>query len=141
MSSIFLSKNQRELVKFLKPYVLYTHRRKKGRRRVDSDLTINARLNPTEEALLDFKPDENEIDGKLYDGIVETNLNKSVMHDVETSADRSNLQIHIDELDKQPARNSRFICENEIAHLKDSRHSSQTSGASESDSSSEDEHF
>ena len=91
MSSIFLSKNQRELVKFLKPYVLYTHRRKKGRRRVDSDLTINARLNPTEEALLDFKPDENEIDGKLYDGIVETNLNKSVMHDVETSADRSNL--------------------------------------------------
>ena len=77
----------------------------------------------------------------LYDGIVETNLNKSVMNDVETSADRSNLQIHIDELDKQPARNSRFICENEIANLKHSRHSSQTSGASESDSSSEDEHF
>ena len=30
-----------------------------------------------DEALLDFKPDENEIDGKLYDGIVEINQVKS----------------------------------------------------------------
>ena len=75
MSSVFLSKNQRELVKFLKPYVLYSHKKKKDRRttRLDSETTINR----AEEALLDFKPDENEIDGKLYDGIVEANKNRS----------------------------------------------------------------
>ena len=72
MSSVFLSGNQRELVKFMKPYVLYTQSKKKSNRK-DSDLnfSISARMHPAEEALLDFKPDENEIDGKLYDGIVE----------------------------------------------------------------------
>ena len=69
-----LSNNQRELVKFLKPYVLYTQSKKRiGKHRYDSedDFSLGARLHPAEEALLDFKPDENEIDGKLYDGIVE----------------------------------------------------------------------
>ena len=32
---------------------------------------MSERAHPAEEALLDFKPDENEIDGKLYEGIVE----------------------------------------------------------------------
>ena len=75
MSSVFLSKNQRELVKFLKPYVLYSHKKKKDRRtiRLDSETSISR----AEEALLDFKPDENEIDGKLYDGIVEANKIRS----------------------------------------------------------------
>ena len=74
MSSIMLSNNQRELVKFLKPYVLITQSKKRiGKNRYDSedDFSLGARLHPAEEALLDFKPDENEIDGKLYDGIVE----------------------------------------------------------------------
>ena len=75
MSEIFLSRNQRELVKFMKPYVLYARSKKKARRslRMDSELenSDTATLHPAEEALLDFNPDENEIDGKLYDGIVE----------------------------------------------------------------------
>ena len=91
MSSVFLSKNQRELVKFLKPYVLYTHRKKKGRRRVDSDLTINGRLHPAEEALLDFKPDDNEIDGKLYDGIVEDKIRSSKRVETYTQENRNDL--------------------------------------------------
>ena len=77
MSSVLLSQNQRELVKFLKPYVLYTQSKKKEGRAtqlLDSDYTIGAKLHPAEEALLDFKPDENEIDGKLYDEIVEFNI-------------------------------------------------------------------
>ena len=71
MSSVFLSQNQRELIKFLKSYVLYSHKRKKGRSHLTSDIiSITDRAHPAEEALLDFKPDENEIDGKLYEGIV-----------------------------------------------------------------------
>ena len=76
MSSVILSANQRELVKFMKPYVLYTKSMKRHSRsiRLESDnnlFSIADRLHPAEEALLDFKPDENEIDGKLYEGIVE----------------------------------------------------------------------
>ena len=69
MSSIMLSNNQRELVKFLKPYVLYTQSKKRiGKHRYDSedDFSLGARLHPAEEALLDFKPDENEIDGYAF---------------------------------------------------------------------------
>ena len=93
----------------MEPYVLYSQRRKKGRRRLDSDLTINAHLHPAEEALLDFTPETNEIDGKLYDGIVATSIAKQKPVYEENSMDRSNLQIHIDEIEKQPARHSRFV--------------------------------
>ena len=75
MSSLFLSRNQRELVKFMKPYVLYSQSKKKATRsrRLDSDadLSIGPNMNPAEEELLDFRPDENDIDGKLYNCIVE----------------------------------------------------------------------
>ena len=103
MSSVFLSGNQRELVKFMKPYVLYTQSKKKSNRLKDSDLnfSISARMHPAEEALLDFKPDENEIDGKLYDGIVE--------------------------LESRPVRNSRFISD----HQSDSDQSDETDDSSE----------
>ena len=60
----------------MKPYVLYTKSMKRHSRstRLDSDNNLFSstdRLHPAEEALLDFKPDENEIDGKLFEGIVE----------------------------------------------------------------------
>ena len=103
MSSVFLSGNQRELVKFMKPYVLYTQSKKKSNRLKDSDsnFSISARMHPAEEALLDFKPDENEIDGKLYDGIVE--------------------------LESRPVRDSRFISD----HQSDSDQSEETDDSSE----------
>ena len=90
MSSVFLSKNQRELVKFLKPYVLYSHKKKKDRRRnerLDSETTNNA----PEEALLDFKPDDNEIDGKLYDGIVEDKIRSSKQVETYSHENRNDL--------------------------------------------------
>ena len=58
----------------MKPYVLYTKSKKKASRvQMESELDASfyAKMHPAEEALLDFNPDENEIDGKLYDGIVE----------------------------------------------------------------------
>ena len=75
MSGLLLTRNQRELVKFMNPYVLYSQSKKKPShsRRLDSDVdySIGPKINPAEEALLDFKPDENDIDSKLYNGIVE----------------------------------------------------------------------
>ena len=75
MSEAFLSRNQRELIKFMKPYVLCTKSKKKSSRsqRLESDFdySLNVKVHSAEEVLLDFNPDENEIDGKLYDEIVE----------------------------------------------------------------------
>ena len=75
MSNLFLSRNQRELVKFMKPYVLHSQSKKKATRsrRFDSDADFldGPIMNPAEEELLDFRPDENDIDGKLYKCIVE----------------------------------------------------------------------
>ena len=73
MSSVFLSQNQRELIKFLKAYVLYSHRKKRGRNVnvKGSSASSLSKVHPAEEALLDFRPDENEVDAKLYEGIVE----------------------------------------------------------------------
>lgn len=138
MSSVFLSKNQRELVKFLKPYVLYAQKKKKGRRtvRLDSETTIT----PAEEALLDFKPDENEIDGKLYDGIVETDQGKAGARMTENTHDSGgDLQVHIEQIDKQPARHSRFINEQDLDLLRGG--GKTASEQDESDTSSEDEDY
>ena len=77
-------------MKFLKPYLLYSHKKKKDRRRnerLDSETTTNA----PEEALLDFKPDNNEIDGKLYDGIVEDKLRSFQRIETYSQENRSDL--------------------------------------------------
>lgn len=77
-------------MKFLKPYVLYSHKKKKDRRRnerLDSETTNNA----PEEALLDFKPDDNEIDGKLYDGIVEDKIRSSKQVETYSHENRNDL--------------------------------------------------
>ena len=72
MSGVWLSQNQRELIKFMKPYVLHTAKKKKSRKttRLDSESSLIGRLHPAEEALLDFRPNGNEIDARLYSGIV-----------------------------------------------------------------------
>ena len=91
MGSVFLSDNQRELIKFLKHYLLYTQKRKKGKRNLprkesvrsristDGEETVmnqeNMEVHPADEAMLDFKPDDDDIDCLLYNGIVETEEN------------------------------------------------------------------
>ena len=52
-------------------------------------------MHPAEEALLDFNPDENEIDGKLYDEIVE----------LDTQPVRDSRQLSVEEVDKLIAKN------------------------------------
>ena len=66
----------------MKTYVLYSHKRKKNRRAslaLASAESINGENLHAEEALLDFKPDKNQIDGKLYDGIVEAPIIRKAM--------------------------------------------------------------
>ena len=92
MSSIFLTKNQRELIKFQKDYALglknrktpyHSHQRRSifasttKKQRSGSDFTshdhhTSVHSQPAaNEALLDFNPDKNEIDRRLYDNIVD----------------------------------------------------------------------
>ena len=66
----------------MKTYVLYSHRRKKRNRAsiaLASAESINGENLHAEEALLDFKPDKNQIDGKLYDCIVEAPIIRRAM--------------------------------------------------------------
>jgi hypothetical protein len=73
LSSIYLSPNQRELVKFMQPYTLYTRRPEKILRHqsenetsVQSDKdTIVSETDIFFGGMLNFNPDEDPIDSKL----------------------------------------------------------------------------
>ena len=100
MSSIFLTANQRELIKFQKSYALglKNYNRKRGgaggqgasrrflhvervENRIDSVEYMNMSgdsgfkaMPAPKEALLDFNPDDNNIDGNLFENIVDYEL-------------------------------------------------------------------
>ena len=113
----------------MKPYVLHTAKKRKNRRtvRLESNSSINARLHPAEEALLDFRPDSNEIDEKLFSGIVAYRDRYSLQTPLEESLEGHNVEIRVEEVNDQLAK-SRF------ADLKSSKKQSSSSGSSDSSS-------
>ena len=89
LGRVVLSDSQRQLIKFMKEYVLYTDKKKKVKKR-PIEPTQKSSLNDTgppadrgssvipqvgtksaAEALLDFKPNDDDIDRLLYEGIVD----------------------------------------------------------------------
>ena len=108
MSSVFLTPIQRELIKFMKAYVLYSNRKRKRRSFYIGDSSEMGDLEHPEEALLDFMPDKNECDAKLYEGIVEAPLIRKMMR---ASADKTAAEddmINDEILNGMPARNNRY---------------------------------
>lgn len=73
MAMLELNQGQRELVKFVKPYLL--NRQKITRERSDSGETAVAVSHPLQ-TLYNFKPESNQIDKKLYDMIVDSDAEK-----------------------------------------------------------------
>ena len=77
MSSLFLTKNQCELVKFQRDYVLDLKRRRNERRRAYSRTASEARISEVElqavpESITSgFNPDFSTIDAKLFENIVD----------------------------------------------------------------------
>ena len=82
MSSIFMTKNQRELVKFQRDYMLDLKKRKHTNaikpipNRYQPEMSertqsIDTFVSEKKKAMKSFKPDQNEIDAKLYTKIVD----------------------------------------------------------------------
>ena len=94
----------------MKAYVLYSHRKKKRRMSFigESNNSIAGNLEHPEEALLDFMPDKNECDAKLYEGIVEAPIIRKLMR---VSADLTageDEMLNDEILNNMPARNNRY---------------------------------
>ena len=140
MSSVFLSQNQRELIKFQKSYVLYSHKKKNRKSNTASILSLSDKVHPAEEALLDFKPDENEIDGKLYEGIVEKPILRKLQRkrNSESQDPSEDLHLNYEEWKSVPARNSRYVG---LAPGGLDTEEDESSEYSNSDDESEDEGF
>ena len=69
---------------------------------------MNDDLEHPEEALLDFKPEKNEVDAKLYEGIVEAPLIRKMLRaSADVTAGEDDM-INDEILNGMPARNNRY---------------------------------
>ena len=82
MSTLMLTKSQKELIKFLKIYTLNRPKQKKTKIPVSSIVGSDREalsllssnmidVHPAQDAFIDFNPDGDKIDMALYNGIVE----------------------------------------------------------------------
>ena len=89
MSQIHLTSNQRELVKFFRSYVLSLQKKKVTRLQTSefAPSLLTSHVNPADETLLQFMPDKDPIDKRLFDNIIEPDTKKKLNRPLSVSAD------------------------------------------------------
>ena len=88
MSQIHLTQNQRELVKFFRSYVISLQKKKVVRHQTSevAPSLMTSHVNPADETLLQFMPDKDPVDKRLFDNIIEPDTKRKPNRPLSVSA-------------------------------------------------------